>query len=232
MAISPQEQPEIILDTSRIYSSLGIQESQLGTCESPRILSVLSSLLERIVLRNERAANSSTCRKKVTIFHGLRAPSISIHSYIMRVFKYARCSPSCFVLAYAYIDKLTHQLFGAPITCLNVHRLVITGVMVAAKFLDDGHYNNAYYAKIGGVSTLEMNRLEQEFLHSLGYNVHITVSCFESLCAFLEKDAAIGGAYKLERPLICAYSSSDEVEAHERSQKLQLKAFRSTYSGV
>lgn len=233
MAVSPTDDSEIILAGSDLCSSLGIAELQLGACENPRILSVLSSLLERIVLRNERpsaAASQAGCRKKLTIFHGLRAPSIGIHGYIVRIFKYARCSPSCFVLAYAYIDKLTHEQWGSPMTSLNVHRLVITSVMVAAKFLDDSHYNNAHFAKIGGVSTPEMNRLEREFLQILRYRLHITVNAFESCCAYLEKEAAIGGAYKPERPLLHS-CSVDEDEVQEKSRKRPV-AIRCTYSGV
>jgi Cyclin len=32
---------------------------------------------------------------------------------------------------------------------LNVHRLLLTGVLLAAKLMDDHYYNNAYYAKVG-----------------------------------------------------------------------------------
>lgn len=32
---------------------------------------------------------------------------------------------------------------------LNVHRLLLTGVMLAAKLMDDKYYNNSYYAKVG-----------------------------------------------------------------------------------
>jgi hypothetical protein len=32
-------------------------------------------------------------------------------------------------------------------TPLNVHRLLITGVLLAAKLMDDNYFNNAYYAK-------------------------------------------------------------------------------------
>lgn len=31
---------------------------------------------------------------------------------------------------------------------LNIHRLLLTGAMLAAKLMDDHYYNNAYYAKV------------------------------------------------------------------------------------
>lgn len=31
---------------------------------------------------------------------------------------------------------------------VNVHRLLLTGIMLAAKLTDDHYYNNAYYARV------------------------------------------------------------------------------------
>ena len=39
-------------------------------------------------------------------------------------------------------------------TPLNVHRLLITGVLLAAKLMDDNYFNNAYYAKVSFISCL------------------------------------------------------------------------------
>ncbi len=36
-------------------------------------------------------------------------------------------------------------------TPLNVHRLLITGILLAAKLMDDNYFNNAYYAKVSAV---------------------------------------------------------------------------------
>ncbi|KAH7430383.1 hypothetical protein KP509_09G096500 [Ceratopteris richardii] len=171
---------------------------------SPRVLAVLSSLLQRMVTENDKhaveqevEASSSTSPasrtaivEKLTVFHGQKAPSISVEQYVERIFIYANCSPSCFVVAYAYLDRIVHQQRGIPITSLNVHRLLITSVMIAAKFLDDSYYNNAYYGKVGGVSTQEMNRLELEFLFRLGFRLHITLDVFDSYCSHLERELA------------------------------------------
>eukprot|EP00166_Cyanidium_caldarium_P005198 ctg_6080.g658 len=54
-------------------------------------------------------------------------------------------------------------------TSLNAHRLLITSVMLAAKFFDDIFYNNAYYAKVGGVPVSELNALELAMLKELDY---------------------------------------------------------------
>lgn len=140
--------PSQISNGSSIYENLYTEldihngRDQLGAShESPRVLSVLSSLLERMVAKNDmyvvQWGHALSPLHRLTVFHGLKAPSISVQKYVERIFKYANCSPSCFVVAYAYLDRFIHQQPGLPITSLNVHRLLITSVMVAAKFLDD-----------------------------------------------------------------------------------------------
>ncbi|KAH7372851.1 hypothetical protein KP509_17G024900 [Ceratopteris richardii] len=162
----------------------------------PRVLQVLWSLLQRIVAMNDAYSayagrhNAFSHLDGAAIFQGLKAPSISLQHYVERIFKYADCSPSCFVVAYVYLDRFIHQQPGLPITSLNVHRLLITSVMVAAKFLDDAYYSNAYYAKVGGVSTCEMNRLELEFLFRLSFRLQVPLPVFESYCSYMEKEVA------------------------------------------
>lgn len=102
----------------------------------PRLVRFLSSLLERI------AASNDTCRavgsqNKLTVFHGLTRPPISLGSYMERIFTYANCSPCCYAIAYIYLDRFVklHPLLS--IDSFNIHRLLITSIMVAAKFIDD-----------------------------------------------------------------------------------------------
>ncbi|MCO5565159.1 hypothetical protein L7F22_018832 [Adiantum nelumboides] len=169
----------------------------------PSVIRVLSSLLERVVTRNERLPPPSTdeSQKKFAEFSGLRVPTISIEQYLERIFKYANCSTSCFVVAYAYIDRLIQFQPNLRITSANVHRILITSILVSAKFLDDSYYDNAYYAQIGGISTKEMNKLEWDFLFLLDFRLQVTVSVFESYCSHLEREVSLGGCYHIEKVL-------------------------------
>ncbi|GMI73822.1 cyclin p1;1 [Hibiscus trionum] len=186
---------------SDIYFDLGFKRLGKGVVGStPRILSLLSSLLERSVRKNETESETETVNFKdnVAIFHGLRAPAISIRHYIDRIFKYAGCSPSCFLVAYIYVDRFVQQT-DVHLTSLNVHRLLITGVLVAAKFVDDAFFNNAYYARVGGVSTAELNSLEMNFLFSLDFRLKVTVNTFQRYCSQLQKEYS--DVHQIERPM-------------------------------
>ncbi|KAF5732768.1 putative cyclin-dependent protein kinase [Tripterygium wilfordii] len=181
-----------------IYVTLGLEGSSNAVPGSLRILSLLSSLLERTVHKNEMLLETTSVKDVVTIFHGLRAPNISIRQYVDRIFKYSGCSPSCFVVAHIYVDRFLQQT-DVRLTSLNVHRLLITSLMVAAKFIDDAFFNNAYYAKVGGVSTRELNRLEVKLLFTLDFRLLVSVDTFRTYCYQMEKEGAEW--HQIERPM-------------------------------
>lgn len=105
---------------------------------TPRVLTIISHVMEKLVARNEWLAKQTTgFGKSLEAFHGVRAPSISIAKYLERIYKYTKCSPACFVVGYVYIDRLAHRHPGSLVVSLNVHRLLVTCVMIASKILDD-----------------------------------------------------------------------------------------------
>jgi hypothetical protein len=57
--------------------------------------------------------------------------------------------------------------------------------MLAAKFFDDLFYNNAFYAKLGGVAPLEMNSLELDFLQLLNFSLFVTPEVYSKYHAEL-----------------------------------------------
>ena len=101
-----------------------------------------------------------------------------------RVQKYASCSNECFILALIYIDRLIERN-NFLLTELNVHRVVITAILLAAKFFDDAYYNNAYYAKVGGVLVSELNGLEVDFLFRINFSLHASPDVFQKYKAEL-----------------------------------------------
>ncbi|KAL0708609.1 hypothetical protein Bca4012_075035 [Brassica carinata] len=91
--------------------------------------------------------------------------------------------------------SMTHRLTS------HIHRLLITSLLVAAKFLDRKCYNNAYYAKIGGVSTEEMNKLERTFFFDLDFRQNITTEVFERHCLMLQRETVPCDSRKLRTVL-------------------------------
>jgi len=140
------------------------------------IVPVLACVLNQLCQRNDRLPIN---QKNVSKFHALRPPAISIKDYLTRIAKYAACSGECFVLALVYIDRIIQNNPTFIVNSLNIHRLLITGVMLAAKFYDDHYYNNAYFGKVGGVPCKEMNSLEVEFLFMCNFSFAVPPQQYE-----------------------------------------------------
>lgn len=84
-----------------------------------------------------------------------------------------------------------------------------------ASFLFDRNYRNSYFARVGGLTTNELNKLELEFLFLMGFKFHVNLSVFDSYCCHLEREVSIGGGYHIERTLRCA----EEIKARHREDR-------------
>jgi len=135
--------------------------------ERKAIVQTLGCVLQTLVDSNADVTNFN-----ITKFHASRPPSISIQDYLQRINRYSSCSQEVLILALIYIDNLIKESHIC-LNNLNVHRILITAVMLAAKFFDDQYYNNAYYAKVGGVPREEMNQLEIEFLFAIRFSLRV-----------------------------------------------------------
>jgi len=134
---------------------------------------ILAVLVNQLVLLNDRlpAVIEST-------FDAITPPEISIHNYIDRIIKYTPCSKECYIAGIIYIDRII-QSRGFVVNSFNVHRVLITSIMISAKLIDDTTYNNKYYSHVGGIGIAELNRLECQFLILLDYNLNISCGVFE-----------------------------------------------------
>eukprot|EP01056_Protomagalhaensia_sp_Gyna25_P002587 Protomagalhaensia_sp_Gyna_25__2586@NODE_246_length_4207_cov_20_933781_g189_i0_p1_GENE_NODE_246_length_4207_cov_20_933781_g189_i0NODE_246_length_4207_cov_20_933781_g189_i0_p1_ORF_typecomplete_len390_score7_10Cyclin/PF08613_11/5_9e35Cyclin_N/PF00134_23/7_8e08_NODE_246_length_4207_cov_20_933781_g189_i028314000 len=113
-------------------------------------------------------------------FDAVTVPQVPIADYLERLRCFFLCSPECFVLAMIYIDRLVRLYDGKVVlSSLNIHRILVTAVMIAAKFFDDVYYSNSFYAKIGGLSLEEMNVLESHFLHLIKYDLYVSPREYE-----------------------------------------------------
>lgn len=163
-----------MIDLTRVLNG-EMETTPEQVVQGAALVRVLSAVLDRLVCANVPLALADP--GQVTKFHALKAPGIGIHQYLERIQKYASCSNECFILALIYIDRLI-QRNNFLLTEFNVHRVVITAILLGAKFFDDAYYNNAYYAKVGGVLVSEMNGLEVDFLFRINFSLHVTPELF------------------------------------------------------
>jgi len=140
-------------------------EKEAGSA-GPNFASEFANVLDHLASLAQRP-------QRLTRFHAVRAPQLSIRDYMQRIATYFQCSDECFVLGLVYIDRIVKRHPEFVISNLSIHRLLVTSVMLAAKFFDDVYYSNAYYGKVGGVKTSELNALEAQFLKLIDWRLHV-----------------------------------------------------------
>mmetsp|Transcript_23812 Transcript_23812/g.71612 ORF Transcript_23812/g.71612 Transcript_23812/m.71612 type:complete len:150 (+) Transcript_23812:381-830(+) len=142
--------------------------------QASRQVALLANILKRLL--DDGPPN------KLTKFHALKPPKISIEAYLERIETYADCSPSCFVVSLIYIDRLCQGSLMS-LSALNIHRVLITAICVASKFLDDSYYSNGFYSQLGGISLEELNNLEVEFLYGLNFMLYVSTNEYQRYCS-------------------------------------------------
>ena len=58
-------------------------------------------------------------------------------------------------------------------------------MVLAIKFSDDEYFNNKFYAKMGGISCKDLNKLETNFFQALNYDLTVMPETFEKYSNFL-----------------------------------------------
>jgi len=52
-------------------------------------------------------------------------------------------------------------------------------MLLAIKYNDDVYFDNKYYARVGGISLKELNRLERKAISFMNYNLYISSGTYE-----------------------------------------------------
>lgn len=106
-------------------------------------------------------------------FWSKRPPPISLEDYLMRMHKYCPMSTAVYLATSCYISRLVVQDHIVPLTPRNVHRLVLAGLRVAMKALEDMSWPHGRFSKVGGVSESELGRLEITFCYLMDFSLKV-----------------------------------------------------------
>lgn len=58
-------------------------------------------------------------------------------------------------------------------------------MILAIKYNEDDYFANEFYAKLGGITKMEINRLEYEFLALIEFNLYVGDDIFEKYNSYL-----------------------------------------------
>jgi hypothetical protein len=137
-------------------------------------------------------------------FYSKQPPPISLEDYLMRIHKFCPMSTAVYLATSVYIHRLAVEERAIPVTRRNSHRLLLAGLRVAMKALEDLSYPHRRFAKVGGVSETELARLEISFCFLTNFDLRTTKEQLLTQALSLKEISAAQGSvagYQMRLPL-------------------------------
>ncbi|RJE20375.1 hypothetical protein PHISCL_07292 [Aspergillus sclerotialis] len=106
-------------------------------------------------------------------FLSKREPPIPLRDYLLRLHRYCPMSTAVYLATSTYITKMVATERVISLIPRNIHRLVLAGLRVAMKALEDISYPHSRFAKVGGVSERELSRLEISFCFLADFELRV-----------------------------------------------------------
>lgn len=106
-------------------------------------------------------------------FLSKNVPPIPIKEYLVRLHRYCPMSTAVFLATSVYITKMILVDKVLRLTPKNMHRLVLAGLLVATKALEDLGFPHSRVAKVGGVSEQELSKLEISFCFLANFELRV-----------------------------------------------------------
>jgi hypothetical protein len=157
---------------------------------SNHVIDIVADILEEIVKDNEKNNENELNRSDsnesaiISVFTSNKTPQISIKKYLTRIMKYSKPETSTVIICLIYIDKICENS-SLQLSIYNIHRIILSCMILALKYNEDDYYSNKYYAKVGGISLKELNELEYNIMVLLQFNFFIDDITYEKYQAQL-----------------------------------------------
>ncbi|GAB0494596.1 hypothetical protein MMPV_005890 [Pyropia vietnamensis] len=150
------------------------EEDEFGPGGEAAFVRVLSADLEKLCRLNYHSQPPPPPSAPHSLFYSLHPQAFPLPFYISRLVTHLPTPPSTYITALILLDRLQAAHPGTlAVTSLNVHRLLITALLIAAKTLHEPALPNALAAAVGGVGLSELRRLELAMLSRLRWAVFV-----------------------------------------------------------
>ena len=160
-------------ESSLFDKSLNDYECEGLTNKINDLTTVISQLFREIICDSLSKESSA----EVDCFNAKKVPAMGLEDYMKRIVKYSQLHASTLILAVVYIDRIC-DLKKYNLSFNNIHRVVLSAILVSIKYNEDDFYKNTQYAKIGGISLKEINALEYEFCSLIDFSFFVTYSTY------------------------------------------------------
>eukprot|EP00301_Raphidiophrys_heterophryoidea_P019013 c39_g1_i1.p1 GENE.c39_g1_i1~~c39_g1_i1.p1 ORF type:complete len:261 (-),score=58.58 c39_g1_i1:137-820(-) len=138
----------------------------------------------------------------VHAFHCESTPRMPISAYLAQIDTCLFCGPETFVIAAVYLGRATSpridqatgkQHHFVRLDARSVHRLVLTCIVIANKWLNEVTYTTqANFAHVGGVTRQDLNYMELQLLCVMDFRLFVSEVQFEMQSCLLLRQMLFG----------------------------------------
>ena len=157
-----------------------------------KMIEIISDLLNNICEENK--VKSENINKNIKPFMTESIPSLSIKDYLTRLSQFTKINESTIILILIYIDRIG-KINKFILTYRNIYKLILASMVIAIKYNEDNFFSSEVYAKLGGLSVLELNYLEFQFLILIKFSLFIEKDLFDkyyyNLLSFQEEEDSV-----------------------------------------
>lgn len=141
-----------------------------------RVIEALSYVFNELCKLNDPF--STRRERSYCGFSSVHPFPMSIKHYLTWIAYYTSCSNESLIFSLIFIDKLIDKNPSLLVTSWNVQCVVLTSIVVSLKYHDDRVYKSSFYAKVGGISSTNLMKLEMLFLQKMEFNLSIEKSLY------------------------------------------------------
>ena len=150
---------------------------------SSSLLSSFCNFLDLLLIdsQQESLIKKKQCIKdndesiKITSIICRKLPDSTIRNYIYNLINFIEDNEKVDGVLIHTIFILNRLLYrGVYINSYNVHRLLLTCIMISSKIIEDEHYFNNVWAKFGGVTLESINTMEKDILLLLDFKLFVS----------------------------------------------------------
>lgn len=127
-------------------------------------------------------------------FYSKTPPEIALKEYLLHLWKFCPMSTSVYLATSLYIFRLAVEERALAVTKRNCHRLLLAGMTVAMKAIEDLSYPHTRIARVGGVSAAELTRLEVNFCFLVGFTLVVDKEALEQHWETLKQVTSLGAS--------------------------------------
>lgn len=140
----------------------------------------ISISLLNLISQNKLKKNYKEILKKQKnlIFNAKELPKISLGDFIYRITYYSKMDDASLISALIILDRFCKKQ-KIILTEFNVHKLLFVSVLIAIKSYEDKYFTNTFYAKICGIQTEVLNKLEYEFICGLDFQIYLDKNVYK-----------------------------------------------------